>query len=276
MRETHIIGDDYRCLGTGREEARVLAEFGISHVGVAYCGRGYCVIRRRPDFDHVALCFEGASEVLVGRRWHTLAAGTLYLCPAGRQQGQRAHAGQRWAFLWISFRRDCPSPCAVRLTQVDRLRVRPGAAVAAALELCRVSGGGRPLSSGLRRACAALLSAWLEETLLGVRQRDERLQRLWHEVALAPARPWTVREMARVACVSTEQLRRLCLKQYGRSPSRHLRHVRMEKACSLLRMTRMKLEAVAAHVGYADAFGFSSAFKRAVGISPRKYRTRHA
>jgi AraC-like DNA-binding protein len=40
----------------------------------------------------------------------------------------------------------------------------------------------------------------------------------------------------------------------------------------LLAETGQRLEAVAAAVGYQDAFGFSKVFKRTLGVSPREFR----
>jgi AraC-like DNA-binding protein len=41
-------------------------------------------------------------------------------------------------------------------------------------------------------------------------------------------------------------------------------------------LTPAKLEAVAAEVGYQDAFGFSKVFKRTVDVSPKAFRQRDA
>jgi len=54
----------------------------------------------------------------------------------------------------------------------------------------------------------------------------------------------------------------------------HLRAIRMQRAMHLLAETEQGLEAVAAAVGYQDAFGFSKVFKRTTGMSPREFRQR--
>ena len=47
---------------------------------------------------------------------------------------------------------------------------------------------------------------------------------------------------------------------------------RMTLAADLLHRPDMTVAAVARRVGYADAFGFSAAFKRVQGVSPTAYR----
>jgi transcriptional regulator GlxA family with amidase domain len=62
----------------------------------------------------------------------------------------------------------------------------------------------------------------------------------------------------------------------GDTPLNHLRLLRMQRAMRLLGETDHKLEAVAAAVGYQDAFSFSKVFKRTVGVSPKAFRQREA
>jgi len=44
----------------------------------------------------------------------------------------------------------------------------------------------------------------------------------------------------------------------------------------LLQSTRLPLAALAERFGYADAFSFSRAFKRAMGVPPKDYRSRYS
>ena len=54
-----------------------------------------------------------------------------------------------------------------------------------------------------------------------------------------------------------------------------LRQQRIKKATSLLRNTTMCIQAISYEVGYNDPANFSTAFKKATGISPKKYRDNH-
>jgi AraC-like DNA-binding protein/CheY-like chemotaxis protein len=55
----------------------------------------------------------------------------------------------------------------------------------------------------------------------------------------------------------------------------YLRHVRIEKAKDLIKMTNLKLYSVADQVGYKDNTQFYRAFKKETGISPITYRNQN-
>jgi two-component system response regulator YesN len=51
-----------------------------------------------------------------------------------------------------------------------------------------------------------------------------------------------------------------------------LTNLRMQKAKELLKNSKLKVYEIGEKVGYSDAFYFSAAFKRAIGVSPSDYR----
>ena len=93
--------------------------------------------------------------------------------------------------------------------------------------------------------------------------------RAMHE---SPERPWTLAALAREAGVSRTTLATRFTKLVGTPPLTYLTDWRMTLATDLLAGTTATVAAVARQVGYADAFGFSSAFKRFHGVSPSACR----
>ncbi|WP_431266152.1 cupin domain-containing protein [Roseateles chitinivorans] len=91
-----------------------------------------------------------------------------------------------------------------------------------------------------------------------------------------PSHPWTLEALAKRVGLSRTALAERFREAMGDTPLNHLRIVRMQRAMQLLAQTRHSLEAVAAAVGYRDAFGFSKVFKRTVGKSPKAFRQQDA
>ena len=127
---------------------------------------------------------------------------------------------------------------------------------------------------------AIVMHHWAELLHLQVKRmtqpwhRQHRLWRLWEAVDADLARPWTVRELATLACMSGEYLRTLCHRHLGRAPGQHVAYLRMQRAAALLKTTDWTIEAIAHTVGYDNPFAFSTAFRRWMHLPPSAYRSR--
>jgi AraC-like DNA-binding protein len=89
------------------------------------------------------------------------------------------------------------------------------------------------------------------------------------------AREWTLEELARAVGLSRSVLAERFRSLMGDTPLAYLRTIRLQRAMRLLADGTQTLEQVALAVGYQDAFGFSKAFKKAVGESPGEFRRRN-
>ncbi|MEV0620185.1 AraC family transcriptional regulator [Nonomuraea sp. NPDC050404] len=88
----------------------------------------------------------------------------------------------------------------------------------------------------------------------------------------APAAPWTLASLAARAGVSRTTLAKRFTDAVGEPPLAYLTGWRMALAADLLVDREATVASVARRVGYADAFGFSAAFKRVKGVSPSAFR----
>ncbi|MCK8680166.1 AraC family transcriptional regulator [Streptomyces lichenis] len=87
-----------------------------------------------------------------------------------------------------------------------------------------------------------------------------------------PAEAWTVASLAARAGVSRALFAKRFTELMGRPPLAYLTECRMDEAEALLSETDLGIARIAKSVGYADAFGFSAAFKRHKGLSPSAFR----
>ncbi|NKY89609.1 AraC family transcriptional regulator [Nocardia veterana] len=83
---------------------------------------------------------------------------------------------------------------------------------------------------------------------------------------------WTVASLAAESGVSRALFARRFSEVMGQSPLAYLTECRMDEAEELLADRSLTVAQVAKAVGYADAFGFSAAFKRHRGIRPSDVR----
>ena len=109
----------------------------------------------------------------------------------------------------------------------------------------------------------------------------ERMERQTHapfrRAAMAihdhPARI-DVGDLALATSLPVAAFRRQFRENIGMPVRDYVRHVRIEKAKTLLRDTSTDLRTIACDLGFFDQSHFSNTFKRVVGVTPRAYRRR--
>ena len=241
----------------------------ISRLGIHHAEAPYRRVRVKPSGSFVLACFEGEGCVLLDGRWQNVRSGTICMAPPRVLNAFHAVPGKRWGFAWVRFQE--PPPVTPLVNASSPLRVQGDAD-----GLRRILEGIRAESGGTQDARA--LHHWSELLMVHVGRLTqpwhlhERLWSLWEAAGKNLAADWTLDSLARQCHYSPEQLRRLCLRELGRSPMQHLTYMRMQRAQELLESSNDKLEVVAASVGYESAIVFSRAFKRWIGRSPSEYR----
>jgi AraC-like DNA-binding protein len=95
-----------------------------------------------------------------------------------------------------------------------------------------------------------------------------------NQLALRTEAPAGTREIARALGISPSHLRARFRASCGVSLGKHLRRLRLEHACGLLRLGTQRVSEVAEACGFASIHSFSRAFRRAYGVPPLTYRHR--
>ena len=255
-------------------DARVepmLGDYQISALGRSEAAPGFRFRRSSPEIDVLMFCTGGRGLALVDGQARAFGKSMAYLMPAHTPHAYWSSGRGTWSLCWICF---VGKPKHIPIIPPGQPRLVP--AETEALE--------ESLRGLFREAKAAagvsLRKAYLDLTyqlalrLARAPRVDERWQGLWSGVEADLAGPWTLGELARRSGDSVEALRLKCLRATGRSPVRQLAFLRMQRAAGLLGSTREKIATVAALVGYEDAFAFSVAFRRHLGVSPSLYRKR--
>lgn len=250
--------------GTGTRCARFL--------GYTEAGAGYEFGRIAPRFSQILVTERGEGLVLVDEQWKPCPAGYAYITAPRSTSAYHIRADKgTWRLHWAIYGEACELPSLPPGTKPQLVSVE-GINFRHAVEGCCHEQGSRA-DPGVVGLWAALVdhAVW---RMLDVGQGDSRLDRLWVAVRHDLGGAWTLGRMAHEAGMSEESLRRLCQKHLGRSPMAHLVRMRMLTAADFLRHSGEKLDALAARLGYSDAFSFSAAFRRVLGIPPSEVRRR--
>ncbi len=87
--------------------------------------------------------------------------------------------------------------------------------------------------------------------------------------------PLSVAQLARAVGTYEKRLLRIFRTHFGTTVTAFIRQVRIERARQLLRTDLISIEEIAAQVGFSNTGNFSTAFRRAEGVSPRQYRQKY-
>ena len=262
---------DNRSWLAGAPVCSLLATHHMAHLGRMWASPDFEVIRAEASGTFALIGLDGTGETLIDGTWRDVKPGQICLLPAFAHTGIRSKGTGTWKFAWVRYkesRETSPilstnSPV-LQNGDVDRLR-------------CAITGlsGEVNAKSG---AESGMLHHWVE-LIQGLvtqaarpYQDDDRLWRVWRKVENDLAYPWTLKDLAGIACMSEEHLRRLSRQQLGRSPVQHVTYLRIRRAVGLLTASNDKVETIAQAVGYESPFTFSNAFKRWTGKRPSDYR----
>ncbi|GAA6184860.1 hypothetical protein NBRC116595_21080 [Aliiglaciecola sp. NS0011-25] len=81
-----------------------------------------------------------------------------------------------------------------------------------------------------------------------------------------------IKHLAKIACLSETQLKKLFKQQTGTTVMKYVTTLRMEKAQALLRHTDYPLQLVGERVGFSDLSSFSRKFSSYFGLPPTKFK----
>lgn len=270
-------------VSTTRESCPKLTEAGICGTGVTHVREGWRIIRMAPRHAFVLVTAAGTGEVFCDGQWRRLEVEAAYVmpseiphgyrnAPARRLASQRDEETAGWKYAWarIDAPEKYPALFPPGMEEPAIMRAPSYSLLAANLGLANEMerGEGDPHLTAVW--CELIRSSLLR--LASPLRMDPRLGKLWASINTRLGERWEIGRMSAVAGLSREHLRRLCTRQFGCSPHRRLRELRMQRACELLRTTTATLADIAAHIGFSDPFAFSQAFKREHGIAPSAYR----
>jgi len=183
---------------------------------------------------------------------------------------QPAREDLRWLFITFDM---------IDAVPLQPLRFRPFVVTQVVRQTCA-----ELVEAYLTRGEGDLTSLLLSVLLQRIRQAEPILRR-HHKPPVAPGlimqvnqlaqsndEPLSVKEIARSLGISASHLRARFRASCGVSLGRHLRRLRLEKACGLLRLSQRRVTEIAELCSFTSIYSFSRAFHTAYGVSPMAYR----
>jgi AraC-like DNA-binding protein len=265
-----------RFLPLDGDYAAPLVSRGINFSGLSELCAPYEIARRRPPFHLVIMTLGGEGHFKVRTAEGVLRPGDLWVVPAGEPQNYSTD--DKWHILFFHIGSALPGGT-IPFTQPTVIPAAFAAQLESAMTwyLSELLLNG-PRSREVARSYADVIRICLDRALTVPRHPEQsrvriRLDELWEAINGNIGRNWSVSEMAGRMNLSVSQFRRVVVAHHGCTPQDMLLRMRIGRAQQLLVRTENTLAVVAERVGYESPFSLSRAFRRVVGVSPRKYRS---
>jgi len=117
------------------------------------------------------------------------------------------------------------------------------------------------------------LSRLLAEPVIELTIEDSRVREVTSLILQRPA--MQPMDLAGAVNLSESRLRHLFVGATGIPLGVFQRHVRLDRAALLLRVSALMIKQIAASVGWCDESSFAESFHKRFGCSPAEYRTKH-
>lgn len=85
----------------------------------------------------------------------------------------------------------------------------------------------------------------------------------------------SLEDIAEAVGYSSSHLNALFTQRTSYSPVEYYNQLRIQRACSYLQFSTLKIKEIAFRLNYYDPFHFSNAFHKEMGITPKEYRKRY-
>lgn len=246
-----------------------LDEFGFRHLGIVRAIAPYRFDRPKAAAPVFLACVSGTGRVRTGGRWIDLPEGNATMLTAGKSWAYHAVEESPWKMVWVCFGLGARVPEA-SLPGRRPFEVEPlYHAMECLLAECR--GGKDPF---LVRQMLGMIERMLGRFISPVPEL-RRFYGAWERIEASLGAGWTLESLSQEAACSVEQFRRLCQREFGTSPRRHLTDLRLVRARRRLAGSDDTIEQLAREAGYADPCAFADAFRRRAGLTPSEFRRRN-
>lgn len=263
----------------------ICADLFPTHIGMFQSARHHFISRPEGTAENILIgCLGGSGACVIRDKVWRVSAGNLIFLPANVRHEYFADKLQPWSIFWIHFIGGRTKAYLDQLSideQNPLTRASNMASVIDAFEdiyqhtekgytdtalLCLSTHLGRFL--GVTRTCQRSIS-------LRRQTSEDRVLYIQQVMRDNLNRPLSLSELADIAGWSTAHFSTVFRKQVSVAPMEYFTRLKVQRACTKLKMTRETIAGISASLGYNDSFYFSRLFRRHIGISPTDYRKKY-
>lgn len=262
------------------------SDLAIHSIGYFPKAENHFISRKNGCGEYLLIyCTKGEGWYSLNGKRHIVPANTFFILPAEQAHEYGSSAHDPWYIYWIHFKgkkawhisKLLPEKKTIEAGSNSRIndRIIFFEEIITALEL----GIDENVINYVNLSLNHLLSTFLyAQSYRDVKTRKKGEQNTFF-ISLATHymnenidKKLTLKDVASYFGCSESHFYRLFLKEIHYSPMNYFLHIKIKRACQLLRHTDMKVNQISFKLGFEDPYYFSRIFSKIKGMSPKKYR----
>ncbi len=253
----------------------------VTHIGYYPCARNH--FRERPEGaseNILIFCDEGVGYITIGQEKYTLTKNHLFIIPANTPHTYMADKKYPWSIFWFHFMGQnthlYSSILGKLLVEENRLEDREilFEEIFQTLEMGYSTENLEYASSCLQYLMASFKYSKQFANIKDLTKTDAVEKSILYMKDNLNSK-LTLDDIAKYVNYSSSYFGNLFTEKTSHSPIDYFNQLKIQKSCSFLQFSDMKLKEIADLLGYYDQFHFSKAFKKVMEMSPQEYRKRY-
>lgn len=229
-------------------------------------------------------CEKGKGWIEQNGERYNLAANQVYIIPAKEAHSYGANIHDPWSIYWLHFKGENTHffssmfQKVLSLKEADNSRYKDRISLFDEMYQNLIMGYNPDnleyISFCLRHFLASFkyLNQFREIKNIKV---DDVIQQSIHYMKNNLENKITLQDIADAVGYSSSHLINLFTQKTSYPPMVYYNQLRVQRACSYLQFSELKIKEIAFRLGYYDPFHFSKAFFKEMQITPREYRKRY-
>ena len=244
----------------------------------------YHYINRQKAIDQYVLiyCVDGSGWYRIDEKEYKVRKNQFFILPAGKPHTYGADEGNEWTIYWIHFRgylaslytQDAHKPQEINITTTSRVSERHNIfeEIFHTLEQGQDVENLRYSSSLLHHYLASM--RYLEQYRQAIKKEDTGnvVDAAIHYMRENIENRISIQDVIKYIGYSASRFATLFKQQTGKTPLNYFNQLKIQRSCSLLKNTDMKINQICYKIGIDDCLYFSRLFSKIMGMSPRDYR----
>jgi AraC-like DNA-binding protein/quercetin dioxygenase-like cupin family protein len=257
----------------------------VTHIG--YYPQAKSHFRERPKGanENIIICCEaGSGWIEYNLKKYSLSKNQIFILPANEAHAYGSGTNNPWSIYWIHFRGEDVALFSshigrlINLTDSDSSRYRDRFLLFEEmyqnLEMGYSPENLEYVSCCLRYFLASIKYLNQYREVKNVKETDI-VQRSILFMKENLENKITLKEIADNVSYSKSRFGALFFQKTSFSPIDYYNQLKIQRACSYLQFSDLKLKEVAFRLGFYDPFHFSKVFKQEMEITPKEYRKRY-